>query len=554
MNNRTICKAPERGIALIFALLSILVLSILAAALMSISMAQAWTALNYRLSAQARYAAEAGVQETMNWLSSSNYTAPTTFTSYTMTRNPVTYNGIPVVLSAVSGVSSNYPDTTVISKYESAATGSLPNLSNVSYSTYATLLRMTPSGGVSWLPGTGGGVMQTWQITSVGTVSGVRNATVQVVETFERTGTPVFQYGLEALGTSCGAITFTGNNYTDSYNSSLGTYSSQTAGTQGSIATNGNVNLASSSVVNGNIGAPNATVGACPDGLSDGGSKNYGKLASVPKLVAPLPFGCSSQPCYPTTPAPITTNQNVSTGCASISGCTVNVTAGSKAESLVDGGSTTYVNDFTLSPGSYGNITINGADVVHLTAGTYTVNSLNFASDGQIVIDSGPVVFQIAGNCPSGGGCPTESGIPTAVTGLSSSADITEVIHGSGFAGINACAPSGGKGVIANPDVYGKETCGPSKSTFSGIPSNFQIVYGGTDLIRLGGMPNAAVIYSPAGEYYTPGAPVGLYGSVITRTFDDASGSPWHYDTAEANAVMQVGPFRPVGGFNWSKF
>ena len=66
-------------------------------------------------------------------------------------------------------------------------------------------------------------------------------------------------------------------------------------------------------------------------------------------------------------------------------------------------------------------------------------------------------------------------------------------------------------------------------------------------------MPNAAVIYEPAGHYYTPGAPIRLYGSVITSTFDDASGSPWHYDISEQNSVMQMGQFRPVGGFSWSK-
>jgi hypothetical protein len=81
-----------------------------------------------------------------------------------------------------------------------------------------------------------------------------------------------------------------------------------------------------------------------------------------------------------------------------------------------------------------------------------------------------------------------------------------------------------------------------------------QIVYGGTYTIRLGGMPNAAVIYAPNASYYTPGAPVGLYGSIITNNFNDASGSPWHYDTAEQNSVLQLGNFIPVGGFSWSKF
>jgi hypothetical protein len=209
--------------------------------------------------------------------------------------------------------------------------------------------------------------------------------------------------------------------------------------------------------------------------------------------------------------------------------------------SITDGGSTTTANEFTLSPGSYGNITINSADVVHVSAGTYNINSINFAQDGQFVVDSGPVVFNIVGNCSSG--CPSESGLPS---GISS----TEVIYGAGYAGFNGCSG----GVTANPDVYGRATCGSAKTPYGGIPANLQIVYGGTYTMRLGGMPNAIVLYAPSSGYYTPGAPVGLYGSAVVKTFNDQSGSPFHYDTALANTVTQVGQYRPVGGFSWSKF
>src|ERR1700730_6293632 len=185
MSKQRKSKQSDRGFAIIFAMLAMLVLGLLATTVMVTSQGQVLTSLNYRLTAQSRYAAESGVQSTMNWLGSTSYTAPTVFTSYDMTKNPVLYNGKPVVLSATSGVKapatyaadgsgniiSNYPDATVASAYSSALSKSLPGVSKVSYSTYATLLRMTPSGGVSWLPGGGGGgggVVQTWQITSVG--------------------------------------------------------------------------------------------------------------------------------------------------------------------------------------------------------------------------------------------------------------------------------------------------------------------------------------------------------------------------------------------------
>src|ERR1700739_3111730 len=212
METQTTYRGSERGVALIVALLAILVLSVLSIALMSTSQSQTWTSLNYRLAAQARYAAEARVQTTMNWLSSASYPTPA-FASYTMTTNPVQYSGKAVVLSPVSGAS-NYPDATVVTNYGKVAAGTIPGVPGASYSTTATLLRMTSGGGAAWLPGTGGGAMQTWQITSTGTIGGVLNATVQVTQTFERTGKPIFQYGLEALGTGWGSLSSGGRRCT----------------------------------------------------------------------------------------------------------------------------------------------------------------------------------------------------------------------------------------------------------------------------------------------------------------------------------------------------
>jgi hypothetical protein len=166
------------------------------------------------------------------------------------------------------------------------------------------------------------------------------------------------------------------------------------------------------------------------------------------------------------------------------------------------------------------------------------------SDDAQVVIDSGPVVFNMVGNCSSG--CPTESGLPS---GFSS----TEIVHISGAGGLNGCKPSGGTGTVANPGSYGNSTCGTAKTPFNGIPANMQFVYGGTNTVRLGGMPFAAAIYAPAADYYTPGSPVGLFGSVIASLFNDSSGSPWHYDNALGATGMKVGGYKSLG-FSWTKF
>ncbi len=588
MNEQGKHNASEKGSALIFALLAILVLSVLAATVMFTSQAQTWTSLNYRETAQARYAAEAGVQATINWLANSTgstaYVPPTMASSYpgfTVTNYPVTCtatgNGCssttaPVMLSSTSSNSNYYdPTGTVATNFAAVASGTVPGITGASYQTTATLLRMpTATATVSWLAGP---AVQTWQIASVGTVTGVTTATVQVVETFDRITQPVFTNGLETTSNACGSITFTSSgSYTDSYNSNNGPYSttnSQTSG--GNIGTNGNVYLGPGVTVNGTITAENTIVATsnqagtspnppCLNGVTNktgNATFDLGTYKESATLVAKLPWGCTAQPCYPpaisSTQPNITTSQNINSQCASITGCTTGT-----AVNVYDGpgsnhsGSTISANVYTLAPGSYGNLTIgntssNSADVtvVHVSAGTYNINSINMGSDdAQVVVDSGPVVFNMVGNCSSG--CPTESGLPS---GFSS----TEIVHISGAGGLNACAPSGGTGTVANPGSYGNVTCGTAKTPFSGIPANMQFVYGGTNTVRLGGMPFAAAIYAPAAGYYTPGAPVGLYGSVIASTFNDSSGSPWHYDNALGATGMKVGGYKSLG-FSWTKF
>jgi len=643
MNQQWKRSASQKGSALVFALLAILVLTVLAATVMFTSQSQTWTSLNYRETAQARYVAEAGVQATINWLENSTgstaYVPPTIASSYpgfTVTTYPVQCaaagNGCinssaAVTLSTVSGASNYYdPTGTVATDFAAVASGTVSGVTGASYKTTATLLRMPPATTtVSWLTGP---AQQTWQVTSVGTIAGVTTSTVQVVETFDRLTTPIFTNGLETTSTACGSITFsTSGSYTDSYNSNLnnGAYSTGSTGNNqasgGNIGTNGNVYLGSGVTVNGTITAENTIVNPtnepgtspnppCLNGVTNASGHtatstppfDQGTFKEPSTYVAKLPWGCTAQPCYPpavviagVTEPNITTNWNINSQCSSMTGCSTY--SGSPAVDVYDGtgsnhaGSTIAANVYTLAPGSYGNLVIgnttsNSADVtvVHVSAGTYNINSIDMGSDdAQIVVDSGPVVFNMVGNCSASGSvCPTESGLPS---GFSS----TEIVHVSGAGGLNACKPpvstvsvattasvgtvvlvgtvatpvAAGSaiptgtvisvGAVANPGSYGNVSCSTAKTAFNGIPANMQFVYGGTNTVRLGGMPFAAAIYAPAAGYYTPGAPVGLYGSVIASMFNDSSGSPWHYDNALGATGMKVGGYKSLG-FSWTKF
>ena len=528
MLRTTLNRNKEGGVALVIVLIVLLVLSTLVASLIFATSTEVWASANYKLLTQARYTAEAGAQATENWLVYT-YTAPSAAlvaADLDLTKSPVVCTAGcaavgPVVLSSTPGAT-NYPDAAVAAKFPMNPQA-LPGAPKDTYSTTVTLLSMTPSAGVSWLPG-GGGTIQTWQIASVGTINGVRNGSVQVVETIQRSGTPVFNYALEATSTACKAIYFGGSDGADSYNSTTGPYGgTNVVASGGDLATNGNVTLASGAVIDGTIyDSNNVTKGACPDGITSSGSYQGASLLPA-KINPPLPWGCASLPCYPS-PLPPTTAQTLSTStCGSISGCTYNGTT-----SIYDNGSKTTVNVYTLAPGDYGNVTVSNADVVHMAAGTYNLNSLNFAKDGQIVVDSGPVVLNLAGQGFYAGNV---------------------VMNSGGLSGINLC----GGGVTGNPGTYTTTTCGSGKSAFSGIPNQMQIVYAGNASISTTGAPFAAVIYAPNAPVAETGGAVGFYGSVVCSTFNESSKAPFHYDNSLKTTVIQAGPYH-VTGFSWSKF
>ena len=129
----------QHGVSLIVALLALLILTTLTMGIIFTTQTEIWTTANERDLTQARYAAEAGVQSTINWLEY-NYAAPATFTSYNVNTSPVqcltgcTTLNAPIVLSGTSGVAANYPDATVSSAYNAAlGSRSLPGVTNVSF-------------------------------------------------------------------------------------------------------------------------------------------------------------------------------------------------------------------------------------------------------------------------------------------------------------------------------------------------------------------------------------------------------------------------------------
>ncbi|HEV2835276.1 MAG TPA: pilus assembly PilX N-terminal domain-containing protein [Pyrinomonadaceae bacterium] len=491
----------EQGAALVIALVGMLVLGVLTAGLIFVTRTETLTTANYTTLAQARYAAEAGVQNTINWLSN-NYTPPANFSSYNTSTAPVrctsgcASSNQRVVLSGVSDVTSNYPDSTVANAYQSALRNqSLTGLPGASFSTYATLLTMTPGTTPSWLAGGGtGAVAQTWQITSRGNIGGVRTATVEVVATYERISSPLVTYALFGTSPTCGSVMFSGGGGTNSFDSSLGTYLLTQQANSGNVGSNGNTTLNGNGQIAGIIESPKTGTGTCssgtPNALTPGSGWTTGGLN---QLSAPVTYPNPSPP----DPTPTTTIQSINSSCSTISGCSCYPLGGFLCA---------VAGPYQLAPGTYGNLTLSGGKILHLSAGTYRINSITVSGNAPIIIDSGPVILNIAAQGIASGTC---------------------------------CAA---------------DLSGGSVTNLSGIPLNFQVVYGGGARINMAGGSGAyGVVYAPNSPLTISGG-ADWYGAILGSTVNNSGGTAIHFDRALVNQLTSsTSGFRNIG-FSWSKF
>ena len=463
-------RDPQSGIALILTLFLVLVGSVMAASLTMLAQSETYASLNYELMSQARYGAESGLQRAANYLINS-YTAPgdgvDPMINYDTTVSPVTFNGNPVVLSANPDVASNYPIAAVRDAFEAAAQGTLTaGRSTVSYAPWATLISMKQ---VSTYAGAAF-TLQVWRLESTGTlVSTGRTAQVEVESILERQTVPAYTYAAFATHAGCGALKFAGGAGTDSYNSAALVAGAPVFGPGGDVGTNGNLTESGGATINGSLSTPRVGVGNCSAGnvsalTSNGGATVTGGTVHLPQAVA-LPTPTAPNPLPPTT----STNYNV---------------------------------DTTLTPegGPYGDIKFLAGSTLHLGAGTYVFNSLTLAGNSFLVVDSGPVIIQVAGQ---------GSATPIDFTG----------------------------GSVSNPGFD---------------PSTLQLVYGGTGAVKLnGGASTAAVVYAPEAAVTFSGSG-NFYGSVIGKTVTDTGGAQIHYDTSLQNKFVTAGNHM-LTAFTWKK-
>jgi hypothetical protein len=519
-------RSNEKGVALIFALIFILVLSVTAATLMFLSQSETWSSMNYRLMTQSRYGAEAGLHAAANYLMN-NYTLPggvgDPISAYNVAVSPVTLiaGGNPIALGpTMNGISSNYPVAAVLTNFNGASQGSLTGGNNtVNYSVSAELLAMRQviqCGNAQKL------TAQLWRLTSHGDINASRKSEVEVSALLEKHVTTCYNYAGFSTNSGCGSISFNGGGTINSYDSSNMSLQGGQPVTQnyyGNLGSNGNVNTAANTTINGTFSSPDTGVGACGggggvDALSGNTTSVTGcgtsptNCIAAPGLVK-LPQTVSMvAPLIPTTvppPAPGVSSATTLTPCSGV--CPANgANNGNYGDISISGNSNQVV---TFVPA--------GTNANNCAPGVYYVNSITLTGQASMAV----------GPCPGTG------------PGTGNPAVYQPVI-------INVV----GNGQATPLDIGGNGIANPTYNS-----TLLQIQYAGTGAINLHGNGSSTAVL------YAPNAPVTFsgnaewYGSVIGNTIQSNGNArvSIHYDRALQQNLASVGNWT-LDTFTWSKY
>jgi type IV pilus assembly PilX-like protein len=542
----------ERGVALVLALILMSAMSVLAASLMFLSQSETYASMNYRMMSQARYAGEAAVQKASDFLldngAGGQYAIPgpgnaiDPLTNYDRTKSPVVCAaggvgctpGQPIILSAVTSPASNYPSAAVRTAFRAAACAGLTGCpqgalaagyASVNFGAYATLL------GMQVFDAYGGtqGVILTWQITGVGSLSGPRPANVEVVAVVEQPKVPSNNYAAFATANTCGAMHFHGNVTIDSYDSSVpGGFAASHEEGGGDVGTNGNLQIEGSVAVQGNLYSPRVGVGTCLEGavtaLSETGSADVtGSIVALPTAVTyPLPEFSVTPP---------TGTVAISSAATLLAACT-NLAA--QNSSVVPG-----VNCFVDAVAKSIRIDGNGTDI--------TLPNVNIGGGYKLIIDGNNAPAQ-AININSLGG----AGDIEINANLASDLGESVVLRVAGVGtGTNPLYPNELDVPFDLSLMTWKQNAAAGRSLDA---SALQLVYGGHAGIHMkgGNSQSSLAIYAPNANFELQGTQ-DLYGSILARTITNGGNANIHYDRRLARTFFVAG-HPMVGSFTWKRY
>jgi hypothetical protein len=265
--------------------------------------------------------------------------------------------------------------------------------------------------------------------------------------------------------------------------------------TGGRVGTNGNLTVQGNADIYGNLSTPRTGVGNCNQGAVTALTQTG--QAEVHEGIIQLPQPIEYPTPDPPSPMPPTNNVNITGGASCGSVGLIGLGAGSVCS--------TTGSEMSLTPGGgtivLGNVSVQGGWTLRLNAGIYNFNSLSMTGNSSIIIDSGPVVINIAG-----------------------------------------------QGTNSPLDLAGGSTENPSYD-----PHMFSILYGGTSPITVaGGTAMAGMVYAPNTNVTIAGGSH-FYGAVVGSTVVDTGGTAMHYDRSLQNDFFVVGNY-VMSGFTWRKY
>jgi len=564
----------ESGVALVMALICLFVMSTLAVGILYSTQGEIWTTANYRAATQARYIAEAGAQQALNYLQTVAPITTTTSTfpaSFNLNGMPITYTSTSATLvMSTTGISSKYGDTysaidsttdTNFKNYFSAAVtqtpfaGMAPGCSGSAcphFDVAVQLLTAISKGSGQWLT--------RWKIVSEGTLNTIGSsntqghALVQVVEVVDNvmvysgssSTSPTYSAGVFATNTGCAAISMAGGQYTNSYvgATQVGVTSPTLANTGGDVATFGNVKITNGAYIIGNVFTPHYNVGTTGTyGISGGPYPGLNGSAACSTATGGTEYavnednsgsgvGCTgqsaskcSQKTYnlpspaPSFPTPIMPTVATNTAaCTGFNGLCAGGSGGGSGCAITIPPSTLPNGTAGTGAANFGKVNFGSCAVITLQAGTYNMDSLLISNGAKVILPgTGNVVINILdqGSTNSCNGSAT----PLCVNG----------------------------GTVAND---------------GGIPNDLTIVYAGTKPIYLDAGANMfASIYAPNSAATIDGN-AGLYGAIVLNTATFAGSGHVIYDTSLTGTNWNVNTGTPssspgnlhVDEFSWSAF
>jgi Tfp pilus assembly protein PilV len=557
----------QSGVALILSLICLLLISLLAAGLILSTQTEIWTTSSYRSTAQARYVAEAGAQQAIDWLQA-NWKPPVNLSDtsqFNLSVFPAQYVGAAqpqIVFAPLSGglnnnlITDNYHsiDSTLDSRFQSNLVNQSVPFDGMSGSPRFSVAAQLLSATQVTMGGTGStstGWMTKWKIISQGTVGSIHPATVQVVEVVAMvpnsastvSTAPRFKYAMLATGTGCGAIAMSGGQYTNAYNSvapgNVGSSNPALLGTGGDVASFGNINLTNGAYINGNVYSPFYNTGAtgsygiscqawsnAPNCHNSNGINGGQSCSSPPNEWAVnednsgSAVGCTSgkssscsQMTYSMPPSfsspsalPDATMPDVPKNTSACTGFNGLCNGGS------GGGSGCAITVPPNPTGNYGVTNFGSCAVITLQAGTYNFDTLYISNGAKLIL-------------PSNG---------SVVVNIHNASNSSTPLNQDG-------------GTVANN---------------GGDPNNLTFVYNGDKTINLNNGSNMfATIYAPHAKVIV-GGNAGLYGAIVGSTFQFSGSGHIIYDTNLGNENTHV-PITTPGGitnvahidaFSWSAF